>query len=93
MLSDRDRVVNFLQDYDLHGTAAYIDKFADLLKQAREAEREACAKFVEATYLQDDDHEEALRARFVVPESTTGYLEAWHQPRDVAEAIRNRDSL
>lgn len=56
-------------------------------------EREACAKFIEKTYRQDDEHEEALRARFVVKSSKTGYLEAWHQPSDVAAAIRNRTNL
>lgn len=63
------------------------------LTAALKAEREACARFVEETYLQDDEHEEALRARFVVPEAKSGYLEAWHQPSDVADAIRNRDQL
>lgn len=63
------------------------------MQRAALAEREACAKFVEATYLQDDNHEEAFRARFVVPEAASGYLEAWHQPHDVAAALRNRPEL
>lgn len=64
---------------------------AIMVAAAVAAERERCAAFVADTYLEDDDHEEVLRARFVVNEAKSGYLEAWHRPSDIADAIRNRD--
>lgn len=57
---------------------------------AIKAEREQCARFVADTYGTTED---CLRARFVVPEAASGYLEAWHQASDIADAIRNRENM
>lgn len=71
--------------------AEFIRTIAESFDECMKQEREACAEFVENTYRNAED--EALRARFVVPEAKDGYLEAWHQASDVAAAIRNRIDL
>ena len=87
MLSDRDRVSNFLQDYDLYGTAAYTAKFADLLKQAREAERHECAK------LADNEAAEWRRigSTYVDPMDKVRAAARERSAMNVAEAIRARN--
>lgn len=55
--------------------------------ESRAAVIEECARFIEQTYR--DEPEEVLRATFIVPESSTGTLQAWHQASDVAAAIRD----
>jgi hypothetical protein len=48
MLNDRDRARLFLEDYGHEQSAeTYLAKLADLVKQARAAEREACAAAAE----------------------------------------------
>lgn len=93
MTSDADQCLERADRLLGDGVTGDREFIAAIILEAVLNEREACAKFVETTYRHDDGYSEALRARFVVPEAKSGYLEAWHAASDVADAIRNRTNL